>query len=398
MPLTTSATFISAIESGTDWRDTSKKVLEQLESVRTSKDQFNFGFIYVSDHLSGDLSGILNLFKSVLGIESWSGCVAMGVCGNGLEFIDCPAISVMLGNFDPASFRVFPISNLDDGNAQKALDPWLRNNDPMLVLTHGDPMMLGNPSHMLRHIEDITGGFVMGGLASSRKDHSCISNTIEDGGMSGVVFSNDIPVATSLSQGCSPIGGVHIITKCHDHTIYELDSRPALDVFEDDLREMALGRFDKSPKPREEFDNMLKGEVQAAFPVSGSDQGDYLVRNIISLNDDDKSLHVAQIMGQGERVMFVHRDNDSVKQDLSRTLCKLHERVQKECNEFKPKGALYISCVARAFSDFGNPDKSGELALVREIIGDIPLTGFYASGEINAGRLYGYTGILILFL
>ena len=99
MPLTTSTKFVSVIESGTDWRDTSKKVLEQLETVRTENDGFNIGFLYVSDHLCDDLSSILNLFKSVLNIEHWCGCVAMGICGNGIEHIDKPAISVMIGHF-----------------------------------------------------------------------------------------------------------------------------------------------------------------------------------------------------------------------------------------------------------------------------------------------------------
>lgn len=398
MPLTTSATFASAIETGTDWRDTSKKVLEQLESVRTRKEQFNFGFLYVSDHLAGELSSILNLFKSVLGIESWSGCVAMGVCGNGIEYIDKPAISVMLCHFDPASFRLFPMSDMDDGKAQSALEPWLRKNDPMLVLAHGDPTMQGNPGHALHMLEDMTGGFLMGGLASSRKEHSCISGNIGTGGLCGVVFSQEIPVASALSQGCSPAGKNHIITKCHDHTIYELDGRPALEVFEDDLRDIALGHLEHSAKPHDEVQKLLKGDVHAAFPVAGSDQGDFVVRNITSIDDEIKSITIANLMGQGDTLFFVHRDSDSVKKDLARTLCKLHERVQKDRGTFMPKGALYISCVARAFSDFDNPDKSGEMALVREITGDIPLTGFYASGEINAGRLYSFTGILILFL
>lgn len=149
--------------------------------------------------------------------------------------------------------------------------------------------------------------------------------------------------------------------------------------------------------------------MHAAFPVSGSDQGDYLVRNIISVDEEQKSIDIAQVPSTGDQMLFVHRDNETVRQDLSATLCKLHKRLQRENDGFQPKGAIYISCVARAFNDFNPPepdqdplqlpqDKGGEMALIREIMGDMPLAGFYASGEINAARLYGYTGILILFL
>ena len=148
----------------------------------------------------------------------------------------------------------------------------------------------------------------------------------------------------------------------------------------------------------EEYQNLFKGEVHAAFPVIGSDQDDYLVRNITQIDEDQKCMNIAHVMNPGEQIVFVHRDDESVRSDLSKKLLGLRERVIKDHGDFNPKGALYISCVARAFTRFDQDHKGGELALVKEVIGDVPLTGFYASGEINSGRLYGYTGILILFL
>ena len=39
-----------------------------------------------------------------------------------------------------------------------------------------------------------------------------------------------------------------------------------------------------------------------------------------------------------------------------------------------------------------------EVALIQEVLGDFPMVGFSANGEISANRLYGYTGVLTLFL
>ena len=61
-----------------------------------------------------------------------------------------------------------------------------------------------------------------------------------------------------------------------------------------------------------------------------------------------------------------------------------------------PKAAVYYSCVARGPHLFG--PNSEELKLVHEILGDLPLVGFYANGEISNNRLYGYTGVLALFV
>jgi small ligand-binding sensory domain FIST len=37
------------------------------------------------------------------------------------------------------------------------------------------------------------------------------------------------------------------------------------------------------------------------------------------------------------------------------------------------------------------------MKLVQELLGEVPLAGFYANGEISHNRLYAYTGVLTLF-
>ena len=58
--------------------------------------------------------------------------------------------------------------------------------------------------------------------------------------------------------------------------------------------------------------------------------------------------------------------------------------------------ACSLSCIARGANLFG-PD-AAEMRLIRDELGDLPLAGFYANGEISNNRLYGYTGVLALFL
>jgi small ligand-binding sensory domain FIST len=61
-----------------------------------------------------------------------------------------------------------------------------------------------------------------------------------------------------------------------------------------------------------------------------------------------------------------------------------------------PRAALYFSCIARGPNLFGKG--SVELRTIADILGDIPLIGFFANGEISNNRLYGYTGVLTLLL
>ena len=59
-------------------------------------------------------------------------------------------------------------------------------------------------------------------------------------------------------------------------------------------------------------------------------------------------------------------------------------------------GAVYVSCSGRGGPHFGAP--SAELQIVRRALGDVPLVGFFAGGEIAHHHLYGYTGVLTVFV
>ena len=58
-------------------------------------------------------------------------------------------------------------------------------------------------------------------------------------------------------------------------------------------------------------------------------------------------------------------------------------------------GAVYVSCSGRGGPHFGGD--SAELQVVRRSLGDVPLIGFFAGGEIARHHLYGYTGVLTVF-
>lgn len=201
MSVITSSQFASVIETGTDWRDTAKKVLEQLESIRTSQDNFNIGFLYVSDYLADNFSSILTLFKSVLEIETWIGSIAMGVCGNGIEYIDKPAISVMVGYLPEELFCIISPSESHSEISDADVERWLGRHEPMLVLAHGDPMMNANPNDMLKELDELTGGFMVGGLASSRSHIRFWPALLARTGWAALCFHKVFPLRPALPRG-----------------------------------------------------------------------------------------------------------------------------------------------------------------------------------------------------
>ena len=77
--------------------------------------------------------------------------------------------------------------------------------------------------------------------------------------------------------------------------------------------------------------------------------------------------------------------------DLKRMVADVKRRT-----DTAPRAALYYSCVSRGPNLFGQD--SVELTTIADVLGDVPLIGFFANGEISNNRLYGYTGVLSLIL
>ena len=65
-------------------------------------------------------------------------------------------------------------------------------------------------------------------------------------------------------------------------------------------------------------------------------------------------------------------------------------------NPAKPRGGVYYSCLGRGANLFGS--NSEELRTIENALGDVPIAGFFCNGEISHNRLYGYTGVLTLFV
>lgn len=404
----TSTRYISASASGETWRDIAKKILEELEQLKTEGFRPNIGFLYITDALAADAGSILTLFRSVTGVEHWTGCAAIGVCAGGVEYVDVPAISVLIGQVGENDVRAFHAPAQNIKILQQELEPWLNRHDPMLTVVHADPLSESHPAQMLEEIDTLVGGFMVGGLSSSRTEGAIISKEVTSTGISGFVFSQDVAVATALSQGCTPMGPLHEISRADEHVIGYLDGRIPFDVFSEDMKAMAEQRLGYKPEEMlmkqgndspHSLMQLLDGEAHIAFPVVGSDINDYQVRNIMAIDPESGMIAAAEHIEDGQKMMFVYRDDETVRADLAATLVALQKRVVHDTGTFSPKAALYVSCVARAgvvFGDDGHP--GGEMKLLRDILGDIPITGFYANAEISNNRLYGYTSVLTLFL
>lgn len=356
---------------GADWAEIAAESVAQLGDTAGA----TLGFIYLSDLLAPDAEAILERLRQDTGIEHWVGAVGLGVIATGREYVDEPALSVLVADFPAGELSVF-------SGRQRPPAPGTRTSSGAsaahLAIVHGDPRTEDMPALVEDMARKVESGFLVGGLASARGRPLVVADGVLEGGLSGVVLSSAISVTTRLTQGCAPLPQRHVITEAEGNVIAKLDGRPALDVLRADLG-VPSGQLERAAQT-----------IHAALPVPGSDIGDYVVRNLVGADPRRGLLAIGAEVEAGMPLMFARRDRDAARADLDRMLDAVLEAAPAN-----PRGALYFSCVARGEHMFGA--RSAELEHVRARLGDVPLAGFFCNGEISHDRLYGYTGVLAVF-
>jgi small ligand-binding sensory domain FIST len=371
--------FRAACATGQDWQDVAEHCLHELGTGPSSA---SLGLLYVTNPLAPYLSNLLDTFRATTGVKDWIGTIGSGICYTGREIYDEPAAVIMLATLPEDSFRLFPAGIDALSDMLQANQNWIAENAAHFGIVHGDP----RNSHIPQLIEslstELNPGFLVGGLTSASDDHyqQQIAGELCEDGLSGVLLSSAVPVISGLTQGCTPLSVKHTITKCEGNLLGELDGRPALDVFREDIGEVLSKDLSR-----------VAGYIFAGLPVPGSDTGDYLVRNLIGIDPEAKLLAIGDILEDDAPLMFCRRDGDTAREDMLRMLGDLGRRAGGQI-----KGGLYYSCLGRGRNQFG--ENSEELQMIRDQLGDFPLVGFFTNGEISHNLLYGYTGVLTLFV
>lgn len=371
--------FRTATVTGTQAAEIAESVAATLVPRKPGTLRNALGFVYVTEALAGDLKTVLEVLRDRTGVPHWTGCVGAGVCGTGVEHHSGKAVSAMIADLPPDSFHMLDSVRQPEDVDDEAIEGWEDTARPLLGVVHGDPRNAA-VMEIISLLPEAIECYLVGGLTASPGGPAQIADGVTGGGLSGVLFSATVPVAVGLSQGCQPMGPPRQITGMDGDWVAALDGRPAVEALKEDL----------GP---EDFANLrhLGGIIHAALPVESSDTAEYTVRNLVAVDPHTGRIGISADLIEGERLMFVRRDPKTAEDDLRRMVRRLRKRARGT-----PRGGLYISCLARGPNMFGT--ETTEMGIVAEELGPVPLTGFFANGEINNNRLYAYTGVLTLFL
>jgi small ligand-binding sensory domain FIST len=404
--------FRHAHGSHTDWSVAVEECLLQLARFAgddTTTRTPNLGFLYLTEPLASYAEQILTLLKTRTGVASWVGASAVGIAACGTEYLDEPALSVMLGQFPAGSVNVFSgtqrppaLGLVTDSGAERAFT----------ALVHADPTTLDVPDLLVDMAQKVASGYLFGGLASGRQGTRQIADRVLSGGLSGAVFAADVPLVSRVTQGVHPLPGAgrHEITQATANLIVALDGRAAFDVLLEDagLRARAAAGGAASEdfmQVRQQLQGLgRRGLFVGIEPDSAGGyrermpRQDYLVRHVVALDPGKGVVAVAAPVQTGQQLAFCTRDETAARKDLVRICAEIRAHLEDAGGSAGPaqaRGALYVSCLGRGSHMFGEPHE--ELRVIRQQLGGVPLTGFYASGEIGGQNLYGFTGVLTVF-
>jgi len=389
-------TFLHGHATHPDWRSALVAAVAQIDAQQRSEARApTLGFAYLTDHYAPHADALLLELQRRWPGVAWVGTVGVGIAASGVEYFDLPALSLLLAELPQQQFRVF--------SGVRPLASFAAHS----ALVHADASTpeLGDLLHEMS--ARTASGYLFGGLASSRTRTVTLADGVFEGGLSGVAFTRECTLLSRVTQGCQPVGPVRRVSTAERNVVLSLDGQPALDVLLHDIGADPDLPRDALLRLRQTLVGLSDGNDDA-LARPGQFGVDTRVRHLIGIDPQQRGVAIAETVQPGMQLAFCQRNAQAAARDLTRICAEIREEIEARelelsAHEAPPApggphgiaGAVFVSCAGRGGPHFGAP--SAEAQMVRRALGDVPLAGFFASGEIAHRHLYGYTAVLTAF-
>lgn len=240
----------------------------------------------------------------------------------------------------------------------------LRN---VLVISDGHGV---NGSDLVQGLQESlpAGTILTGGLAGdgARFEQTLVGLNEEpqQGRIAAIGFYGEaLSITYGSVGGWDSFGPERLITKSKGNVLYELDGKPALDIYK-----LYLGEY---------ADELPGAGLHFPLSIRTGDPRESLVRTILAMNEKERSLTFAGNMPEGSFARLMKANTDRLIEGA------LHAAQSSIDGKKTPPGlAILISCVGRKL--VLNQRVEEEVEVVRSVYGAQPaITGFYSYGEIS---------------
>ena len=250
------------------------------------------------------------------------GCSGGGIIGNGLEVEQRAALSITAASLPEVTLDAFHLEgdqlpDLDAG--PQAWESLLQVNaaDAPQFVVLADPFSFPVQNLLLGLDFAYAPAAKIGGLASGGQQQEgnalFLGDRVHHSGAVGVALHGNIAVDTVVAQGCRPIGKPMRITQSRRNLLEGLDSETPLNV----LRELfpTLSQRDQGLMRN----SLFLGVVMDEF-IDAPQQGDFLIRNVMGMDERSGALAIGEMLKEGQLVQFHLRDAETSAQDLTAVL------------------------------------------------------------------------------
>lgn len=238
----------------------------------------------------------------------------------------------------------------------------------IMVISDGG---LVNGSELVKGMHSIVGQEIpiTGGLAGDGADFNFTLVGLNELPIQGRIlaigfYGENLKIAHGSFGGWEPFGLEKTVTKSASNVLYEINGNNALETYKE-----YLGKYASE----------LPGSA-LLFPLSiklkGSDQ--YLVRTILSIDNEKSSMIFAGDIPEGSTVRFMKANIDRLV-DAASTAAN---DALTSFDQIKPDLAILISCVGRKLVLGERVDE--EVEAVSDVLGSsVQMAGYYSYGEIS---------------
>ena len=217
------------------------------------------------------------------------------------------------------------------------------------------------------------GGGAGNNLNTEGRTYQHCDDEVISGGVSYALLSGKVQSAWAISHGLVPIGSEHIVTRSQGNIIYEIDSKPAVEVLKEYLPEHAL------VEDRDWFRYAISLALCFGAPGYFKDE-EYVVRDVPALRMEDGSIIVQTEVQEGTSVWFSSRDKEKMITGLDR----MARQIKDQLGGAQPKLVFQFECLTRGKTMLREQEKLQLLKRFRQSVDpDVPWAGFYTIGEIG---------------
>lgn len=196
-------------------------------------------------------------------------------------------------------------------------------------------------------------------------------------------YGDTLEITSSNYGGWTTFGPERIITKSEGNLLFELDGKPALDLYKTYLGDKA--------------DELPKSALLYPLSVKATDDAEPLVRTILNIDEVENTMTLAGDVPEGARVQLMMSSVDDIANGAFHA-AELAMGGRKK----SPELALLISCIGRKLVMDQRTEE--EIEEVKAVIGDnTVISGFYSYGEMapfsgqDSCKLHNQTMTLTLF-